>query len=67
MGICQYPDQDGTLHKVAAFVMILGHSRAKYVEFVRRCDLRSLERFILNAFRYFDSVPKEVLTNKPTI
>ena len=62
-GICQYLDQDGTLHKVAAFVMILGHSRAKYVEFVRRCDLRSLERCVLNAFRYFGGVPKEVLTD----
>lgn len=62
-GICQYLDQNGSLHKVAAFVMILGHSRAKYVEFVNRCDLRSLERCMINAFRYFGGVPREVLTD----
>ena len=62
-GICQYLDQDGVLHKVAVFVMILGHSRAKYIEFVSRCDLRSMERCMLNAFLYFGGVPKEVLTD----
>ena len=50
-GICQYLDQSGTLHKVAVFVMILGHSRAKYIEFVSRCDLHSMERCMLNAFQ----------------
>ena len=43
--------------------MILGHSRAKYIEFVKRCDLRSMERCMLNAFQYFGGVPKEVLTD----
>ena len=62
-GICQYLDQSGTLHKVAVFVMILGHSRAKYIEFVSRCDLHSMERCMLNAFQYFGGVPKEVLTD----
>ena len=62
-GICQYEDQEGRLHKVAAFVMILGYSRAKYAEFVSRCDLHSLERCMINAFRYFDGVPNEVLTD----
>ncbi len=62
-GICQYLDQNGVLHKVAVFVMILGHSRAKYIEFVSRCDLRSMERCMLNAFLYFGGVPKEVLTD----
>ena len=65
-GICQYLDQDGVLHKVAVFVMILGHSRAKYIEFVSRCDLRSMERCMLNAFLYFGGVPKEVLTDSMT-
>ena len=43
--------------------MILGHSRTKYIEFVKRCDLRSMERCMLNAFQYFGGVPKEVLTD----
>ena len=62
-GICQYLDQQGQLHKVAVFVMILGYSRVKYMEFVRRCDLRSMERCMLNAFQYFGGVPGEVLTD----
>ena len=51
-GICQYLDQENKPHKVAMFVMILGHSRAKYIEFVKRRDLRSLERCMLGAFRH---------------
>ena len=62
-GICQYTDLDGDLHKVPAFVMILGQSRAKYVEFTARCDLHGLERCMVNAFNYFGGVPKEVLTD----
>ena len=57
-GICQYLNQNEKLHKVAVFVMILGHSRAKYIEFIKRCDL-----CMLNAFQYFGGVPKEVLTD----
>ena len=62
-GICQYLDPDGAIHKVPAFVMILSHSRAKYVEFTKRCDLKSLERCILNALEYFGGVPDVVLTD----
>lgn len=62
-GVCQYLDQAGKLHKVSVFVMILGYSRAKYIEFVNRCDLRSLERCMLNGFQYFGGVPREVLTD----
>ena len=62
-GICQYEDSRGLLHKVPAFVMILGHSRAKYVEFTIRCDLSSLERCMVNAFTYFGGVPETVLTD----
>lgn len=62
-GICQYTDSGGTIHKVPAFVMILGRSRVKYVEFTSRCDLNSLQRCIVNAFSYFGGVPKEILTD----
>lgn len=62
-GICQYLDKEDQLHKVPVFVMILGTSRAKYIEFVKRCDLRSMERCMLNAFCYFGGIPKEVLTD----
>jgi transposase len=62
-GVCQYIDSDGSVHKVSVFVMILGYSRAKYVEFARRCDLHSLQRCMVNAFLYFAGVPEEVLTD----
>ena len=62
-GICTYIDENNTFHKVPAFTMILGKSRAKYVEFASRCDLRSLMRCMMNAFIYYGGVPKEVLTD----
>ena len=43
----------GALHKVAVFVMILGYSRTKYIEFVSRCDLRSMERCMLKRISVF--------------
>lgn len=62
-GVCQFVDGEGKLHKVAVFVMILGCSRAKYMEFVSRCDLHSLERCMINGFQYYGGVPAEVLTD----
>ena len=61
--ICHYLDRDNKLHKVVKFVMSLGYSLVKYVEFVKRCGQRSLERYMLNAFRHFGGIPKEVLTD----
>lgn len=52
-GICTYIDESNTSHKVPAFAMILGMSRAKHIEFASRCDLRSLMRCMINAFTYF--------------
>lgn len=63
-GICHYLDLDGQIHKVPAFIMIMGNSRAKYVEFVKRCDLYSLERCLVNAFEYFGGVPETILTDR---
>lgn len=62
-GICQFEDTAGNLHHIPAFVMVLSSSRVKYLEFTTRCDLRSMERCMLNAFRYFGGVPEEVLTD----
>ena len=62
-GICTYIDEDNASHKVPAFTMVLGSSRAKYIEFANRCDLRSLMRCMMNAFVYYGGVPREVLTD----
>ncbi len=63
-GITQYVDMRGMVHKTPAFVMILGNSRAKYVEFTKRCDFYSLLRCIVNGFEYYDGVPEIVLTDR---
>ena len=62
-GMCPYTDAKGVLHHTPALAMILGHSRNKYVEFTSRCDLRSLQRCMVNAFEYFGGVPEIILTD----
>ena len=63
-GIAHYCDKYGVVHKVPAMVMVLGYSRAMYVEFVKRCDEDSLMRGMANAFEFFGGVPREVLTDR---
>ena len=48
-GICSYIDGNGVTHKVPVFAMIMGSSRAKYIEFTKRCDIYSLMRCMVNA------------------
>jgi transposase len=62
-GTMKYQDLDGEIRKVAVFVMVLGFSRACYIEFGRRCDLASLLRSLVHAFEYFGGVPQVVLTD----
>lgn len=63
-GIIHYIDGNGITHKTPAFVMIMGSSRAKYIEFTKRCDFFSLIRCILNALEYFGGVPQTILTDR---
>jgi transposase len=63
-GILHYIDENGAVHKTPAFVMIMGSSRAKYVEFTKRCDLYSLLKCMVNAFEYFGGIPETVLTDR---
>lgn len=63
-GILKYKDESGRICKIACFVMVLGYSRMRYVEFSRRCDETSLLRCILHAFEYFGGVPEVVLTDR---
>lgn len=62
-GICKYIDPKGRIRKIACFVMVLGYSRMRYIEFRRRCDQRSLLSCIVNAFLYFGGIPLNVLTD----
>ena len=57
-GVFSYIGEDGRKHRMWAFVMVLGWSRAIYVEFVRRADVATFIRCHLNAFDYFGGVPR---------
>lgn len=63
-GIVHYIDERGDIHKTPVFVMILGNSRCKYVEFTKRCDIYSFLRCMVNAFEYYGGVPEIVLTDR---
>lgn len=54
-------DTAGKTATVYAFVMVLGFSRAMYVEFVERCTLESFMDCHLRAFRQLQGVPAEIL------
>jgi len=52
---------DGEWKKLYAFVMTLGYSRMKYLEFTVCSDLEHFLQGHLNAFRFFGGVAQEVL------
>jgi transposase len=54
-----YPD--GQERKLYCFVMVLGYSRHKYVEFVDRCTMPVFLDCHIRAFSHFGGVPGEVL------
>jgi transposase len=52
---------DGKLQKVYAFIMILGYSRMKYIEFTTDMKLETLMKCHMNAFAYFNGLPHHIL------
>jgi len=60
-GDFQIREPDGTTTTLHAFVMVLGFSRAMYVEFVPRCTMESFMDCHINAFRYLGGTPSEIL------
>ncbi|MDX1358775.1 MAG: IS21 family transposase [Clostridia bacterium] len=60
-----FPDyhvlEDGKIKKLYCFLMILGYSRNRYVEFVTDMSTDTLIRCHINAFRYFKGYPDEIL------
>jgi hypothetical protein len=47
--------------KLYCFIMILGYSRMRYIEFVTDMSTTTLIRCHINAFRYFGGYPEEIL------
>jgi transposase len=62
-GICEYEDENGEKRKIPVFVMVLGYSRATYIEFTKRCDIHSFLRCLIHAFEYFNGIPRIMLTD----
>ena len=60
-GSLGYVGADGKKHRVWAFVMTMGWSRACYVELVRRADTGAFIQCHVNAFEYLGGVPRRCL------
>jgi len=52
---------NGHQRKLYCFMMILGYSRMRYIEFVTDMSTRTLINCHINAFRYFGGYPEEIL------
>jgi transposase len=52
---------DGKIATIYAFVMVMGYSRALYVEFVKRPTLEVFMDCHIHAFRFFGGIPQEIL------
>ncbi|CAM4048025.1 hypothetical protein MEZE111188_21670 [Mesobacillus zeae] len=52
---------DGKPQKVYAFIMVLGYSRMKYIEFTIEMKMETLMRCHMKAFAYFNGLPEQIL------
>jgi transposase len=52
---------DGQYQDIYAFVMVLGYSRMKYVEFTTNMNVETLMKCHMNAFAYFNGIPEQIL------
>jgi len=53
--------ENGESKKLYCFLMILGYSRTRYIEFVTDMSTDTLIRCHINAFRYYGGYPEEIL------
>ena len=53
--------EDGIWKKLYCFLMVLGYSQMRYIEFVTDMSTNTLIRCHQNAFRYFGGYPEEIL------
>lgn len=60
-GDFQVQEPNGETTKVYAFVLLLGYSRAMYVEFVKRCTLETFLDCHIHAFHFLKGTPAEIL------
>jgi len=60
-GDFQIQETNGKTSTIYAFALLLGYSRAMYIEFVSRGTLEIFMDCHINAFRYLKGVPAEIL------
>lgn len=60
-GDFQIENEDGSTSTKSMFLMVLGYSRAMYVEFVEQCSLETFMDCHIRAFHYLQGVPAEIL------
>lgn len=60
-GDFQVVNPDGSTSTRHMFLMVLGYSRAMYMEFVRKCSLETFMDCHIHAFHYLRGVPSEIL------
>lgn len=51
----------GIVYEINIFLMLLGYSRTKYIELTIDRNQETLMTAIINGFRYFQGVPKEII------
>ena len=56
-----FVEEAGKMRKLYCFLMILGYSRMRYIEFVTDMTCDTLIRCHINAFRYFNGYPEEIV------
>ncbi len=57
-------EETGNTRKLYVFVMVLGYSRAIYMEFTTRCNICTFIRCLIHGFEYFGGVTDIVLTDR---
>jgi len=60
-GDFQIKQSDGKIATIYVFVMVMGYSRALYVEFVEKTTLEAFMDCHIHAFHFFRGVPQEIL------
>ena len=60
-GDFQVQEPQGKTTTLYAFILLLGYSRAMYIEFVERCTLETFMDCHIHAFRFLQGVPAEIL------
>jgi len=53
--------EEGVIKKLYCFLMVLGYSRMRYIEFVADMNTDTMIHCHINAFRYFGGYPEEIL------